>query len=241
VSVLCRSSTGQSSDEVEEVLSAEHVVVTASLGVLKRSVAGAAGNLLFEPPLPSAKVAAVQRLGFGTVDKLLLRYAEPWWEPLWAKLHLLWPSGDEGLAAGPSWQRGVYSFSPEPLGRGLECWFSGAAAREMETCSEAEIASALHALLLRCAGPVAKAPPLPLGVVRSCWGSKLGFFGSYSYVPVGSSGADIDELAVPEGEALQLLLAGEHTHRSSYSYVHGAWQSGHRAADAIAAHYGLET
>lgn len=44
-------------------ISAQHVVVTSSLGALK------AEEVCFDPPLPWRKVRAVQRLGFGTVDK----------------------------------------------------------------------------------------------------------------------------------------------------------------------------
>ncbi|KAG5895279.1 hypothetical protein JTB14_015145 [Gonioctena quinquepunctata] len=46
---------------------ADHVICTLPLGVLKQSV-----NTIFQPPLPDYKLEAIDRLLFGTVDKILL-------------------------------------------------------------------------------------------------------------------------------------------------------------------------
>ena len=48
-------------------------VVTLPLGVLK------AGAVEFSPALPRAKAAAVDALGMGVMDKVVLRFAEPFW------------------------------------------------------------------------------------------------------------------------------------------------------------------
>lgn len=69
--------------------------------------------------------------------------------------------------------------------------------------------------------------------------------GSYSYVAVGSSGEDIDKLAEPlpeNGSAsapapLQILFAGEATHRTHYSTTHGAYFSGLREANRLLKYY----
>ena len=45
-------------------------------------------------------------------------------------------------------------------------------------------------------------------------GNEPGIRGSYSFVPVGATGKDIDELAKPEGAEMSLAFAGEHTHRT---------------------------
>lgn len=85
------------------------------------------------------------------------------------------------------------------------------------------------------------------GIVRSQWGSNPLYRGSYSYVAVGSTGEDIDTLAEPlpkasseQGDApflshspLQLLFAGEATHRYCYSTTHGAFLSGVREAERL--------
>ncbi|NXI94272.1 PAOX oxidase, partial [Psophia crepitans] len=81
--------------------------------------------------------------------------------------------------------------------------------------------------------------PAPRSVLRSRWHSAPYTRGSYSYVAVGSSGDDIDVLAQPLPEdpedprPLQLLFAGEATHRTFYSTTHGALLSGWREAERL--------
>jgi spermine oxidase len=48
---------------------ADHVILTVSLGVLKSLSGG-----LFTPPLPHRKLKAISALGFGVMDKILLRF-----------------------------------------------------------------------------------------------------------------------------------------------------------------------
>lgn len=48
---------------------ADHVICTLPLGVLKHKA-----NDLFKPLLPEYKMEAIERLLFGTVDKILLEY-----------------------------------------------------------------------------------------------------------------------------------------------------------------------
>lgn len=47
-----------------ETLTADAVVVTVSLGVLKSK------NMMFEPELPERKLGAISRLGFGLLNKV---------------------------------------------------------------------------------------------------------------------------------------------------------------------------
>ncbi|MEE6516966.1 hypothetical protein FKM82_026858, partial [Ascaphus truei] len=83
----------------------------------------------------------------------------------------------------------------------------------------------------------------PISVLCSRWRSEVYTRGSYSYVAVGSSGRDVDILAQPlpeEGDAaksLQVLFAGEATHRSFYSTTHGALLSGWREAGRLIGQY----
>ncbi|PON50469.1 FAD/NAD(P)-binding domain containing protein [Parasponia andersonii] len=84
-------------------------------------------------------------------------------------------------------------------------------------------------------------------VLRTHWGNDPLFMGSYSYVAVGSSGEDLDRMAEPlpritsQGSSvsppLQLLFAGEATHRTHYSTTHGAYFSGLREANRLLQHY----
>ncbi|OMO67304.1 Amine oxidase [Corchorus capsularis] len=83
-------------------------------------------------------------------------------------------------------------------------------------------------------------------VLKTKWGSDPLFLGSYSYVAVGSSGDDLDTMAEPlpkfenghvHVHPLQILFAGEATHRTHYSTTHGAYFSGLREANRLLQHY----
>ena len=59
---------------------------------------------MFRPALPADKQRAINTLGFGTVDKIFLRYEKPFWEDGLEGFQLLWehdpwhadPLKDEG-------------------------------------------------------------------------------------------------------------------------------------------------
>lgn len=56
------------------VFEADAAVVTVPLGVLKRP-----DQLRFQPPLPPRKQAAIQRLGFGCLNKVMLLFPHCFW------------------------------------------------------------------------------------------------------------------------------------------------------------------
>lgn len=63
---------------------ADAVLCTLPLGVLKQSTASQAASLpntvQFTPPLPEWKVAAIQRLGFGNLNKVVLCFERTFWD-----------------------------------------------------------------------------------------------------------------------------------------------------------------
>lgn len=91
-------------------LYADHLILTVSLGVLKNC------PNMFSPPLPIEKAEAIEKLGFGTVDKINLFFDEPIVDPDVFRVELLWD--DEKYkeeARNPddlanSWFRKIYSF-----------------------------------------------------------------------------------------------------------------------------------
>ncbi len=58
----------------EATMTADAVLVTVPLGVLK------AGVIEFEPPLPDDKLAAIDRLGMGVLDRVVLQYDKLFWD-----------------------------------------------------------------------------------------------------------------------------------------------------------------
>ncbi len=57
-----------------ESLQADRIIVTVPLGVLR------SGAIEFDPPLPDAHTRAIGSLGIGSIEKVLLRFSEPFWE-----------------------------------------------------------------------------------------------------------------------------------------------------------------
>lgn len=66
---------------------ADHVICTIPLGVLKEKA-----STLFSPPLPSFKQESIERLSFGTVNKIFLTYERPFLPPEISEVMLLWES-----------------------------------------------------------------------------------------------------------------------------------------------------
>ncbi|XP_073998632.1 spermine oxidase isoform X2 [Rhodnius prolixus] len=151
---------------------AEHVICTIPLGVLKDRA-----DSLFIPQLPPHKQEAIDKLLFGTVDKIFLSYDRPFLHPDISEVMLLWshdPTAKDEISE--SWYKKIYSFSKvnETV---LLGWISGKEAEYMETLPESEVA-------------------------EKCTLAKV-------------------------------LFAGEHTHSSFYSTVHGAYLSGRACAQTL--------
>lgn len=112
---------------------ADRVVVTVPLGALQ------AGVVTFDPGLPSTHQAALAALGMGVLDKLWLRFAEPFWtehEQVWSRV-----GGDEELEL--EW----YDLRPltgEPV---LMALLGGPTARDWTERSDDEVLAAALASL----------------------------------------------------------------------------------------------
>lgn len=63
---------------------ANHVIITFSLGVLKERI-----QKLFIPKLPEFHHELIERIGFGTINKIFLQFDEPWWHPM-EGIQLIW-------------------------------------------------------------------------------------------------------------------------------------------------------
>lgn len=124
---------------------ADHVIVTVSLGVLKQRAA-----LMFHPPLPDSKMAAIQRLDIGTVDKIYLRFPERFWPEDCAGIQLLWDSGPEDAAVYTSqlegeawkktWFKKICGFDTVARHTNVLCgWITGREALHMETLEDEEV------------------------------------------------------------------------------------------------------
>lgn len=211
---VTRISHGDAGVRVEtarEVFDADRVIVTVPLGVLKTD------TIAFDPPLPDAKRDAIRRLGFGLLDKVVLRFDTPFWTRQFdADTDMIGIAGrDQPVSDLVNGLR----FTEVPLLIGLR---GGANARARESESDRRSVEDLVALLRA---------PEPTGAIVTRWGQDPFARGSYSFLAVGSSPDDQDALAAPVGD--RLAFAGEATHREFFATVHGAYLSGLREADRI--------
>ncbi|XP_067656296.1 spermine oxidase-like isoform X1 [Haliotis asinina] len=226
---------------------ANHVISTVSLGVLK-----AACDRMFNPSLTEEKLHAIDNLGFGIVDKVILEFDQPIVDDDVFRIELLWDKLKDPLRdLRKTWYRKIYSFevvhenilveNDSELGR-IETkrffimgWLSGKEALFMESLTEEEIGE-------DCVNVLKKflrkddIPP-PKRVLRTRWGNNPFTRGSYSFVAVGSCQSDLyalmEPLQAPGMDKPQVMFAGEATHPSFYSTTHGALLTGYREAQRI--------
>lgn len=133
---------------------ADHVVVTASLGVLKK-----AHEMLFSPSLPQDKALSIQKLGISTTDKIFLEFSEPFWSPECNSIQFVWEDEAqlESLAYPEElWYRKICSFDvlypPERYGHMLSGWICGDEALLMERCDDETVAEMCTELLRKFTG-----------------------------------------------------------------------------------------
>lgn len=193
-----------------------HVVVTVPLGVLK------SGAIEFSPALPDDKTAAINRLDMAELEKVVLRYDEAFW-PDPGTGNFLYISEDPGefplIVDYTSFADG----SPTLVG-----FYCGAYGRAIADMTDDAIAGRLAAIAGEISG-ASGGDPTDIHVTR--WKSDPYALGSYIYLPVGATVADIEALAAPVGD--RLLFAGEATSTNYNGYVHGAVLTGIREAERL--------
>ncbi|NBP86226.1 MAG: hypothetical protein EBU54_13955 [Mycobacteriaceae bacterium] len=102
----------------------------------------------------------------------------------------------------------------------------GAAAEAVEALTVDQQADRAVAMLRRVYG---SRVPTPTAAQASNWWSDEFSRGSYSFTAVGSGDDDRATLSAPVAD--RLWLAGEASHPTAHSTVHGAWLSGQVAAE----------
>ncbi|KAL4589523.1 hypothetical protein LXL04_002430 [Taraxacum kok-saghyz] len=231
-------------------MSADHVIVTVSLGVLKAGISDStdSGIFKFNPPLPNYKIEAISRLGYGVVNKLFLKLSPDFDLDRFPFLQFVFNKSLDQFKNPkiPWWFRKTSSLSPiYEKSSVLLSWFAGDEAHKLEALPDEvildEVSTTISSFLSykKCNGNTTKSYKFDK-VLKSRWGSDPLFMGSYSFIAVGSSTKDMDSLAEPltnGSSPLQILFAGEATHRTHYSTTHGAYYSGLREANRLLEHY----
>ncbi|XP_037035275.1 spermine oxidase-like isoform X2 [Bradysia coprophila] len=220
---------------------ADHVIVTVSLGFLKKH-----HRTLFTPQLPEKKINAIEHTGYGTLGKFFLEFQEPFWpkdDGNWTTYTFLWKQEDKDKLIGTEreWVTDIFGVikedaQPNLLG-GL---LAGKHIRQFETISDEQLIDDSVWLLQKFLGrPI----PRPINMRRNRWQSNKYFFGTYSFGSMDTQahnvalGTDLAETLYSSSNKPVVLIAGEATEKDHSGYVHGAVMSGWRAANEISDYY----
>ncbi|KAK7743676.1 hypothetical protein SLS62_010508 [Diatrype stigma] len=222
--------TGAARVECENgtTINADYVVSTIPLGVLKYN------SVEFDPPLPSWKTDAVERLGYGILNKIILVYRDAFWDKSRDIFGVLRTplSRDSLKQTEYTSQRGrcfqwfdVSNMSGIPVLLGL---MAGDAGFDTEHSKNDELVEEATDVLRSIYG--AKVPQQPVHSIITRWGSDKFSRGSYS-----SAGPDMkpDDYQTMARSVGNLFFAGEHTIETHPATVHGAYLSGLRAASEV--------
>lgn len=211
-----------------DIVEADHIVLTTPLGVLKSE------TIHFEPPLPDWKRGPIQRLGYGTLNKVILVFDKPFWDVDQDMFGLLRePEVKDSLDQEDYIaNRGRFYFfwnCVKTTGRPvLISLMAGDAAHQAEASSDAELVAEVTQELSKIFSQ--QKVPEPLETIVTRWGKDRFARGSYSYVGATSQPGDYETLAAPVGT---LHFAGEATCATHPATVHGAYISGLRAASEV--------
>ncbi|CAL0303789.1 unnamed protein product [Lupinus luteus] len=180
----------------------------------------------FEPELPTRKLEAIERLGFGLLNKVAMVFP-----------HVFWGQDLDtfGCLNRQSRQRGefflFYSYHTVSRGPTLIALVAGEAAQTFESIHPHILLHRVLSVLRGIFQPKGIIVPDPIQSACTKWGVDPFSFGSYSHVSVGSSGGDYDILAKNVGN--RVFFAGEATSRQYPATMHGAFLSGSREASHI--------
>lgn len=201
---------------------ADFVVVTVPLGVLKADV------IKFSPSLPTEKQEAIQRIGFGQYEKVVLRFDDFYWPRDKQRLISFHDPAENEPQLFPLWFNIGY-YTGEPV---ILAYHAGALARFInEWDDETLVGRATEALRQMTRNETI---PDPVGYVRTGWERDPFSRGSYSFDHVGQKAGDRDTLRQPVG---RLYFAGEATHPHFNASAHGAYESGIWVARQILKNY----
>ena len=211
--------TGVDSSATTKSFSADYVIITAPLGVLK------AGSIAFSPALSSAKQEAISSIGFGTVNKVVFFYDKAFWTTDVNEYFI-----EDGTLPANRGKFVDWVDLETPWNQvALMGVSAGKYADAMALMTEAQVVTEAKAKMFAMFPSGQSGVTLRDTFVQR-WNLDPYARGSYSFGQVGMKKDAYDTMAEPEGK---LLFAGEHTYGEYRGTVHGAYLSGIREARRI--------
>ena len=199
-----------------ETHNAAIVVVTVPIGVLK------AQTIEFDPPLPARKLTAIENVGAGIVEKVILTFDAPFWRTSPQKPSSVFFVSDV-LGEFPAFVDSTTSAGRPTLVAFLTGEQVQRFARDAKPLAEEAQA------VLKQIFPATYQAPTATHVTD--WASDPFSQCSYSTPTIGVSAGDYEHLAEPT--AGRVLFAGDATYRERAGFVEGAIGSGIREARRI--------
>ncbi|MDX2078517.1 MAG: FAD-dependent oxidoreductase [bacterium] len=196
-----------------ERFTADKVIVTVPLGVLKRN------KIAFSPPLPENKQTAINRLAMGALNKVYLLFNAVFWDEE-TQFFVI----NDASVGFVDWVN-FYPITGKPI---LMAFYSGREQARLEAMSEADIIAEALGVLTELFDGVEEAF---FEGIATRWGVDEFAYGSYSSYGVGSM--PDDRLALVEPLMNVLYFAGEATRTDHPATVHGAVMSGYDVAELI--------
>ena len=215
VRALAPEGAGVAVTLADGVLTADHVVLTVPLGVLK------AGDIAFGAALAVERMAAIDTLGMGLLNKCWLRFDRVAWpgDVDWIE----WVGPEDGI-----WSQWL-SLTQATGAPVLLAFHAGDQARAMEALSNAEMIAAAHAALQAMFGSDF---PAPVDAQVTRWSQDPFSHGSYSFNATGTTPDTRAALAGTDWDG-RLVFAGEACEPDHWGTAHGAVLSGRAAAEAL--------
>lgn len=202
-------------DQNQQHYLASKVVVTVPLGVLKKNV------IQFKPELPTEYKEAIQKIGFGSFNKVFLEFDKPF------------PFNTKNLKNDIYFNYKGQWFNILDMSKPYQkpmylILFGGPYAEWINTASDKEVWEFLHTGLTETFKNV---PQKPKNMIVTRWGNDPYAYGSFSYSTPEFNYNVVHTLQQPIQN--KVYFAGEHTSFEYSSTVHGAYLSGQDAAKKI--------
>ena len=208
----CHHNTSASALNHTSVYKADKVIVTVPLAMLKNN------NIVFEPELPEKKIAAINSLGTGTMNKVFLRFENNFWEEDGYFFQLL----------KEDYSKSIEFFSPAPTGNKniLVAVFAGQHARSIEKTDNALLQEQIMTELKTMFGDTI---PEPVEIQKTQWHTNKYSLGSYPHLKPGADLTACDIIAEPLND--KVFFAGDACSSKYMATAHGAYISGIKAAN----------
>jgi len=197
-----------------ETFTSDYVICSVPLGVLKND------SITFSPNLPPYMKTSINKVGFGTVTKLAIKFTSQFWD----SDVQYYGTVNEDTGRWPLWLN-YKTFSDENILMGF-CF--GDYALTADRMSDQELLrDALEVINNIWEDDVTDVE----AILRTSWLKDPFSLGAYSFPASQNTEEDFENLFEPQNE--RLFFCGEHTNLLYLATTHGALLSGIRAANQI--------